>query len=115
MVKKVSNRINYDESTVDVLADVLDSLRFRGSIFFRSRLAAPWGMSLSKLKNPRFHIAISGDCYIGVDDGNKKVINIQHMDIVMLPHGEMHWIADQPGRTLTPSEQAGDACECVAI
>jgi len=111
MVKKVSNRINYDESTVDVLADVLDTLRFRGSIFFRSRLAAPWGMSLSKLKNPRFHIALSGNCYIGVGDANKKVINIQHMDIVMLPHGEMHWIADQPNRKLIPSEQAGDACE----
>ena len=111
MVKKVSNRINYDESTVDVLADVLDTLRFRGSIFFRSRLSAPWGMSLSKLKNPRFHIALSGNCYIGVGDANKKVINIQHMDIVMLPHGEMHWIADQPNRKLIPSEQAGDACE----
>lgn len=111
MIKKVSNRINYDESTVDVLADVLDTLRFRGSIFFRSRLAAPWGMSLTKLKNPRFHIALSGDCYIGVDDASKKVINIQHMDIVMLPHGEMHWIADRPGRKLTPSKQAGDACE----
>jgi AraC-like DNA-binding protein len=111
MVKKVSNRINFDDSTIDVLADVLDTLRFRGSIFFRSRLAAPWGMSLSKLKNPRFHIALNGDCYIGVDADKSKVINLQHMDIVMLPHGEMHWIADRPGRKLTPSEQAGDACE----
>lgn len=111
MVKKVSNRINFDESSVDVLADVLDTLRFRGSIFFRSRLAAPWGMSLSKLKNPRFHIALSGDCFIGVDDTNTKIIDLHNMDIVMLPHGEMHWIADQPGRKLIPSEQAGDACE----
>jgi len=111
MIKKVSNRINHDEQTVDVLSDVLDTLRFRGSIFFRSRLAAPWGMSLSKLKNPRFHIALSGNCYIGVDDADNQVINIQHMDIVMLPHGQMHWIADKPGRKLTPSKQAGDACE----
>jgi AraC-like DNA-binding protein len=111
MIKKVSNRINYDDPTVDVLSDVLDTLRFRGSIFFRSRLAAPWGMSLSKLKNPRFHIALSGNCYIGVNDASNEIINIQHMDIVMLPHGQMHWIADQPGRKLTPSEQAGDACE----
>ena len=111
MVKKVSNRINFDESSVDVLADVLDTLRFRGSIFFRSKLAAPWGMSLQKLKNPRFHIALSGDCFIGVDVDNNKVINIKDMDIVLLPHGEMHWIADQPGRNLIPSEKAGDACE----
>lgn len=111
MVKKVSNRINQDESSVDVLADILDTLRFRGSIFFRSTLAAPWGMSLNKSENPRFHIALSGNCYIGVDDVNKDVISIKDMDIVMLPHGEMHWIADSPERKLTPSKQAGDACE----
>jgi len=108
MVKKVSSGIN---SSATVLTDVLDKLHFRGSIFFRSRLAAPWGMSLSNLNNPRFHIALSGDCYIGVDDASNTVINMKHMDILMLPHGEMHWIADQPGRKLTPSEQAGDACE----
>jgi len=111
MINKVSNVINYNDSSVDVLADVLDTLRFRGSVFFRSKLAAPWGMSLSKLKNPRFHIALSGNCYIGIDNVNKHVINVKSMDIVMLPQGEMHWIADQPGRKLTPSEQAGDACE----
>jgi hypothetical protein len=111
MVKKVSNQINFDESSGDVLADVLDTLRFRGSIFFRSKLSAPWGMSLSKLKNPRFHIAINGNCFIGVGKKSDQVINMKHMEIVMLPHGEMHWIADQPNRKLTPSEQAGDACE----
>ncbi len=111
MLKKVSHRINPINSSFDVLADVLDTLRFRGSVFFHSKLASPWGMSLSKLKKPRFHIALNGDCYIGVDDTQDKVINLRHMDIVMLPHGEMHWIADQPGRKLTPSEVAGDACE----
>lgn len=96
----------------NVLSDVLDTLRFRGSIFFRSNLAAPWGMSLQKVKNPRFHIALNGDCFIGVDTKTDKgVIKIKHMDIVMLPHGEMHWIADKPNRQLTPSEIAGDACE----
>ncbi|MBL4762142.1 MAG: AraC family transcriptional regulator [Gammaproteobacteria bacterium] len=111
MVKKVSSGINSNDPPAGVLADVLDTLRFRGSIFFRSSLASPWGMSLSNLTNPRFHIALSGDCYIGVDDASSTVINMQHMDILMLPHGDMHWIADQPGRELTPSEQAGDACE----
>ena len=109
MVKKVSTRINVEGSNINVLADVLDTLRFRGSIFFRSKLAAPWGMSLQKMQNPRFHIALSGDCYIGVN--HNEIINIKHMDIVLIPAGEMHWIADQPGRELTPSEQAGDACE----
>jgi len=116
MIKIVSRRINKAESNsvrpkINVLGDVLDTLRFRGSIFFRSKLASPWGMSLHEFKKPRFHIALSGDCFIGVEDSSKKIINIKEMDIVMIPHGEMHWIADQPGRKLTSSIQAGDACE----
>ena len=117
MVEKVSHSIKNKKTTTtapksNVLSDVLDTLRFRGSIFFRSKLASPWGMSLQKLNNPRFHIALSGNCYIGVEaNAEKEVINIKQMDIVMLPHGEMHWIADQPNRKLTPSTTAGDACE----
>lgn len=115
----MSSRIINHDSEINVLTDVLDTLRFRGSIFFRSKLAAPWGMSLTKMQNPRFHIALSGDCFIGVDQphghshdsAHSEILNIKHMDIVMLPYGEMHWIADQPGRKLTPSQQAGDACE----
>jgi AraC-like DNA-binding protein len=84
-------------------------LRFKGSIFFRSDLAAPWGMSLDKVDIPRFHIAMSGSCFVGSD--NAEPVNFHHMEIVMLPSGSSHWIADQPGRQLISSLQAGEACE----
>ncbi len=95
--------------TFDVLGDVLETLRFRGSVFFRSDLAAPWGMSLSEMGIPRFHIMLSGECFIGSDahDATKA----EETDIVMLPNGSSHWIADKPGRELVPSSQAGKACE----
>ena len=51
----------------DVLGDILETLRFRGSVFFRSDLAAPWGMSLPEIGIPRFHIMLSGECFIGSD------------------------------------------------
>lgn len=35
------------------------------------------------------------------------------MDIVIVPNGEMHWIADQPGRKLTPSAQVSDTCNLI--
>ena len=93
----------------DVLRDVLETLRFRGSIFFRSELAAPWGMSLEPVGIPRFHVALSGDCFVGGD--RRDALEVQEMDIIMLPTGASHWIADQPGRELIPSGLAGDACE----
>ena len=104
----MSERLN-KESAFDVLGDVLETLRFRGSIFFRSDLAAPWGMSLAKDGAPRFHIVLSGECYVGAK--NSDVIKARETDVIMLPNGTSHWIADKPGRNLIPSSRAGKACE----
>lgn len=98
-----------EEEGFDVLADVLDTMRLRGTVFFRSELAAPWGMTLDPSGTPRFHICLSGDCFVGAS--KIESIRISGMDIVMLPNGKEHWIADQPGRTLTSSRRAGEACE----
>ncbi len=94
----------------DVLRDVLETLRFRGTIFFRSQLAAPWGMKLKPTNMPRFHISLDGRCVVGSDEAG-GIVELRPMEIVMLPHGDMHWIADQPNRELVPSERAGAACE----
>ena len=93
----------------DVLGDILETLRFRGSVFFRSDLAAPWGMTLSEMGIPRFHIMLSGECFVG--SGAHDAVKAEEADIIMLPNGDSHWIADKPGRELVPSARAGKACE----
>ena len=97
------------EPPFDVLGDILETLRFRGSLFFSSELAAPWGISLSEMGVPRFHIILSGECFVG--SGDQEVVKAERADIVMLPNGTSHWIADQPGRQLVSSTRAGEACE----
>ncbi|MEH6570197.1 MAG: AraC family transcriptional regulator [Halioglobus sp.] len=108
MLKDVSHPLNHAITESDVLDDILDTLRFRGSIFFHSSLAAPWGMSLMSSSTPRFHVALEGGFYIGTSDNQ---VSVKPMEIVMLPTGDMHWIADQENRKLVTSEQAGNACE----
>ena len=98
-----------DENKFDVLGDVLTTLRFRGSIFFRSTLASPWGITLPNVGYPRFHIGLSGSCYVGTK--NYSPVKISEGEIAMLPCGGEHWIADHPGRKLITSEKAGRACE----
>jgi hypothetical protein len=101
----VSQKLNHH---IDILGDVLETLRFRGSIFFRSELAAPWGMSLAPVGIPRFHIVFSGNCFVGTGSGD--AVQVGEMEIVMLPNGDAHWIADQVGQTLVTSELADNAC-----
>ena len=97
------------EPAFDVLGDILETLRFRGSIFFRSDLAAPWGMALGDTGIPRFHVVLSGACFVGSD--THDTVKAKEADIIMLPNGTSHWIADQPGRELVSSTKAGEACE----
>jgi AraC-like DNA-binding protein len=104
----VSDRIK-NEPGFDVLADVMATLRFRGSVFFHSELAAPWGMSVDEDGVPRFHIALHGACYLGAE--GMDAVKIEEMDIILLPRGSEHWIADAPGRDLVSTVQAGEACE----
>ena len=104
----VSERLT-KESAFDVLGDVLETLRFRGSIFFRSDLAAPWGMSLEQDGAPRFHMVLSGNCVVGAE--GHAAIDVHETDVIMLPNGTSHWIADRAGRQLVSSDRAGQACE----
>jgi AraC-like DNA-binding protein len=113
MSKEVSETIKNDEnlaSMPNVLGDVLNTIRFRGSIFFRSQLAAPWGFKFADVPNPRFHIALTGGFFIGSQAAKKESINVKHMDIVMIPHGNKHWIADDTSSPVVPSENASSAC-----
>jgi AraC-like DNA-binding protein len=104
----VSEQLN-EPHGFDVLNDVLTTLRFRGSIFFRSQLAAPWGISLHETGFPRFHIALSGTCFVGSEE--HAAVEVMQKDIVMLPTGNAHWIADRPGRKLVSENDTGEACQ----
>lgn len=89
------------EKSFDVLADVLDTLRIRGSVFSQSKLSAPWGMSMEVKCALRFHIVFSGTCFVGTE-GNDPV-QVDNCEIAMVAGRGAHWIADKPGRTLIPS------------
>jgi len=107
-LKKVSEQIKLNDGDFNVIGDVFETLRFRGSVFFASKLAAPWGFLLEQSAFPRFHVSISGSFYLST--GNKNVVCVQEREIIMLANDGKHWIADQPDRELIPSEQARKAC-----
>ncbi|MFT5446983.1 MAG: hypothetical protein ACI9DC_002158 [Gammaproteobacteria bacterium] len=94
---------------IDVLHDVLSTLRFRGSVFFSCQLAAAWGLALGHDGFPRFYIALSGDCVVGSSEAS-DLVHVKEMDIVVLPGGDPNWIADAPGRDLLQSKLAAEAC-----
>ncbi len=100
-------RIKNDEN-FNLLTDILETLRFRGSIFLSSNLSAPWGISLDEKSYPRFHITMKGSCFFGVN--GQEHVQANEMELVFLPNGDKHWVADNPDNHKTPSESMIEAC-----
>ena len=98
---------------MDVLSDVLQSIRLEGSVFFRSALARPWGMACPANDIPLFHIVLYGQCWLQTSV-MRQAIRVDAGEIVLIPRGEAHWIADSPHSERMPSARLLEAYQCGA-
>jgi AraC-like DNA-binding protein len=94
---------------MDSLNEVLRDLRLESSFYARSELKAPWGLSFSVKDGPSFHMIVAGRCWLRID---AERIPLRAGDLVLLPHGEEHQIADPPeaeavSLVALPSERVG--------
>lgn len=79
----------------DVLADILQSLRLRSSLYCRACMSAPWGFRVSDREGASFHIVTRGTCWLTVE-GRDKPLLLTEGDLVILPHGHAHTMSDHP-------------------
>ncbi|MEM7543512.1 MAG: AraC family transcriptional regulator [Pseudomonadota bacterium] len=95
---------------VDLLSDILRSIRLQGSVFFRSHLSAPWGIDLPGANEPRFHLVLEGEAWV-CSSTDEQPFRIPAGTAVFLRDGEAHWIADSPNTPRISSEEASSAYE----
>jgi AraC-like DNA-binding protein len=79
----------------DALTDLLDMLKPRGRVYCCSEMSAPWAMSLPVDGYARFHVIERGGAWLKVD-GSKQVTPLASGDLVIVPHGNGHVLADSP-------------------
>ncbi len=84
---------------MDPLTDVLRDLRLESSFYARSELRAPWGLSFSVSDGPSFHMIVTGRCWLRIDT---ERIPLEAGDLILLPHGDEHQIADPPEGDAVP-------------
>jgi len=54
--------------TTDVLTDVLETVRVGAACYGRVEAAAPWGIGVeADEEDARFHVVLSGDCWLEVE------------------------------------------------
>jgi len=78
---------------MDVLSDVLDLVRLKGCVYFVTDLGAPWGMRMDAGPFAPFHVMVRGQGWLNVDDQPRL---FSAGDVVLLPFGDAHDLADRP-------------------
>jgi AraC-like DNA-binding protein len=73
--------------SMDVLSDVLATLRLESTVFAHGELAKPWGIRTEPHEDFSFHIVASGECWLQVDDLSPKKLGAGDVVIVSRHHG----------------------------
>jgi len=88
---------------MDALSAILETTSLKGVVYSKFPLAAPWGLDIVKDQNSQFWRLVSGSCTIGSPDGHD--IEMKEGDLVFVPHGSAHWIADSAASPRMPSPE----------
>jgi len=86
---------------MDPLGDALHHLRMRGTFYSRCDFTAPWGLDLPPFEDSlMFHVVTAGRCWVEVDGAEPR--QLQAGDVALVPHGEGHRMASEPGEPGVP-------------
>ena len=100
---------------MDALSDVLRAVRLSGAFFFDVHACAPWvaetplGKSVVGAMFPgtgsdhliSYHALLEGSCWFILD--GQEPVRVHAGDIVVLPHGDTHVLATEPGLRKAPN------------
>jgi AraC-like DNA-binding protein len=100
-----SRTICLPESSPDLLSEILQDLRLAKASYGRSELTAPWGIEIPFKEGVRFHFVAEGECWMLTDCAEPLHLDVG--DVVLLPHGTAHTIADKPFRRALPLTEVG--------
>jgi len=96
-------------STVDVLSQVAEAFRLRGSLSGVFSFTPPWGYSMPKNDHASLLVVTRGRIYFEVEGAKRSALELAPGDVVALPHGHSHSVRDAPGTPLRPLKES-DAC-----
>jgi AraC-like DNA-binding protein len=88
---------------VDVVSDVLETMRFTTLLFGRFELGAPWAIRVPQKETSSFYVLARGGMRLRVE-GVETPLLLSAGDVVLVPHGAAHVLDDGSRRTLGPRD-----------
>jgi AraC-like DNA-binding protein len=93
---------------MDVLTDVLETLRARAACYARVAAHGPFAFALSESENACFYVALEGRASVSVDG---ELIELGAGELVLLPHGTAHSVHDRPDTDARPLSELLSFCD----
>src|SRR6185503_6054976 len=85
---------------MDVLSDVLQTLRLESTVFVHGEVARPWGIRTDGHPEFAFHVIARGTCIMQVNDGPD--IEVGASDVVVINRMNAHSLRDAKASALRP-------------
>ncbi|MCI3276097.1 AraC family transcriptional regulator [Streptomyces cylindrosporus] len=83
---------------MDVVSDAISAVRIGQPSSNRLRVGGSWCTRLAPYEGAGFHVVLAGGCWL-LPDGGGEPVTLGAGDVVLLPHGAGHVLADAPGDT----------------
>ncbi len=88
---------------MDLLDDILGTLDLRGVLYFRTDFTPPWAVTVPEFEQAaRFHLVVQGSCHVAFPSG--AAAQLGPGDLILIPRGRSHVVADRAGREAPPLE-----------
>jgi AraC-like DNA-binding protein len=88
---------------MDALSEILEITKHRSIVYDKIAFSAPWGIELPDDDNSQFWRLIKGNCWVTVP--GEPTIEMKEGDMILVPNGSAHWIADNlASKRVTQSE-----------
>jgi len=93
---------------MDILNDILDTLKLKGVLYFRTDFSGEWGTTVPQFEQAaRFHYVVQGHCHVAFPTG--EAVTLGAGDLILIPRGRSHTLSDAPERNAPPLEVVLDA------
>lgn len=90
---------------MDVLTDVMQTVRVRSNIYGRAEFTAPWGISVPREPgHAGFFVISRGSCWLEMD-GMENPVPLAGGDFIFLPQGGPYRLRDALNSPVTPIDQ----------
>jgi AraC-like DNA-binding protein len=98
---------------MDVLTDVLETVRVTAACSGRLELGSPWGVRIPASDDAGFHVVSHGHCHLEVE-GVGGVRQLAAGDVVALPRGHAHTLRDAEGSPVLGPDELFAVSPCAA-